>query len=251
MAILYVSAEASELKPFANRLAGLRKLKWPIDYAYEGLLDGKRVLLAANGAGRRLASSAVEVALRAITAADLSASRLESIVSVGFCGALDPALKECAIVLGNGILDEASNESMACVLPANLPDGVVTGQLVSADRIVVTVAEKLRLRATGAIAVDMEAAGLASRARRAGLPLYCIKVVSDRSDESFAFDLNQMRSSEGRIARGKIVFYALKHPSLLPHLFRLKGRAERAAEVLGEFLVSCRIQSESDRAVVA
>ncbi len=66
MAILFVAAEAMELKPFANSLTALRKLKWPIDYAYEGILEGKRIMLAANGAGPKLAAQAVEVALRAV-----------------------------------------------------------------------------------------------------------------------------------------------------------------------------------------
>ena len=52
MALLFVAAEAAELKPFANRLTGLRKLNWPLDYAYEGICDGRRILLAANGAGQ-------------------------------------------------------------------------------------------------------------------------------------------------------------------------------------------------------
>ena len=107
-------------------------------------------------------------------------------------------------------------------------------------------AEKQTLHACGAIAVDMEAAAIAARAKRAGLPFACIKVVSDRADESFGIDLNRMRSGEGRIRRGKISYYALTHPKVVPELLRLKRRTEGAAKVLGEFLVNCRINSEPD-----
>ena len=62
MAILFVASEAFELKPLAERLTGLRSLKWPLDYAEEGVWHGKRYLLTANGAGPRLASHCVEVA---------------------------------------------------------------------------------------------------------------------------------------------------------------------------------------------
>ena len=86
MAILFVAAEADELKPFAKRLTGLRKLNWPLRYAFEGILQGRRIMLAAQGAGPKLAAQAVEVAIRAVTAAELSASRLEAVVSVGYCG---------------------------------------------------------------------------------------------------------------------------------------------------------------------
>ena len=66
MAILYVASEAVELEPMARLLTGVRKLKWPLAYAYEGVLEGRRLLLAANGAGPKLATRAVEVAIRAI-----------------------------------------------------------------------------------------------------------------------------------------------------------------------------------------
>jgi hypothetical protein len=114
MAILYVASEAAELKPLAEMLTGLRKLSWPIDYAYEGVHEGRRILLAANGAGPRLAEKAVEVAIRAVTAADLSASKLEAVVSTGWCGALDPALKEKQILIATEILNLAGLERYEC-----------------------------------------------------------------------------------------------------------------------------------------
>ena len=245
MAILYVASEEAELKPFANLLTGLRKLKWPIDYAWEGIWEGRRVMLAANGAGPRLAFQAVEIAIRAVTAAELSSSRLEGIVSTGFCGALDPQLKPFQIVAADQVLDLATNEVFDCARVTSEGE-VAIGKIVSQDRIANNSAEKQALRVHSAIAVDMEAAGVAARTKRAGLPFYCIKVVSDCANESFGFDLNKMRTSEGRLARGKIGYYTVTHPNIIPELFRLRGRAEGAAKALGDFLVSCRISSESN-----
>jgi nucleoside phosphorylase len=240
MAILFVAAEGDELKPFTNTLSATRKLKWPIDYAFEGILEGRRVLLAANGAGPKLAAQAVELAIRAVTAAELSSSRLEAVVSVGFCGALTAAHREGDIVCATEILDQATGQKYACSLPQY--EGKAThGLLLSQDRIALGLEEKGRLAETGAVAVDMESTGVAVRTARAGLPLYCIKVVSDRADESFGFDLNSMRTPDGRVARGKIVSYSCTHPWLLPELLRWKRRAANAAQALGAFLVHCRI----------
>jgi adenosylhomocysteine nucleosidase len=245
MAILYVASEAAELKPLAEMLTGLRKLSWPIDYAYEGVHEGRRILLAANGAGPKLAEKAVEVAIRAVTAADLSSSKLEAVVSTGWCGALDPALKEKQILIGTEVLSQADGEHYECVgvdVAGTAGKPFVSGPIVSRDRIAVTAKEKNDLRVeSGALAVEMEAAGVAARAKRAGIPFCCIKVVSDRAEESFVFDLNSMRTSEGRIARGKIIVHAVAHLNLVPGLLRLKRRSEEAAQALGEFLVSCRI----------
>src|SRR5215467_5248541 len=115
MAILYVASEAAELQPMAELLTGLRKLKWPLDYAYEGVWEGRRILLAANGAGPKLATRAVEVAIRAITSAELSSSALEAVVSTGFCGALDTDLRESQIVVASQVQDWANKEIYDCV----------------------------------------------------------------------------------------------------------------------------------------
>jgi nucleoside phosphorylase len=242
MSILFVAAEAAELEPLAERLENLRKLSWPIDYAYEGIAHSRRFILVANGAGPKLASQATEVAIRAVKGADLSASQLEAIISTGYCGGLDAALKTGEIVVATEILDAATQERFPCQAVEGM---AARGVVLSQDRIAIDTVEKERLfRETDAVAVEMEAAGVSARAKRAGLPFYCIKVISDTATESFALDLNRMRTTEGRVARGKIILHALARPNLVPGLLRLKRRTEDAAKVLGEFLVSCRIGSD-------
>ena len=245
MAILYVASDAIELKPFAALLTGVRRLKWPIDYAFEGVWEGRRVLLAANGAGPRLASQAVEVAIRAVTAAELSSSKLDAVISTGYCGALDPSLRECQIVVPNQLLDLETYETFECS-PVDSDAQFVSGIMVSQDRIASYAADKEALRSHSAVAIDMEGAGIAARAKRAGLPFYCIKVVSDRADESFPVDINAMRNEDGRIARVKIGVHALTHPGLVPQLLQWKRRTGNAAKALGEFLVGCRIKPKTD-----
>lgn len=244
MAILYVAAEAMELEPLAQKLTNLRKLKWPLDYAFEGIWEGRRIMLAANGAGPRLAAHAVEIATRAVSLADLSSSKLEMVISTGFCGGLDPSLKPEQIVVADAVLDLKTQERFAASGVTCAAGSVKTGMIVTQDRVAQTPQEKETLRGSGAMAVDMEAAAVAARAKRAQLPFACIKVVSDSANESFGIDLNGMRSEDGHIQRGKIGLYALTHPTVIPELFRLKRRAEAASTILGEFLVNCRISSE-------
>jgi adenosylhomocysteine nucleosidase len=243
MSILFVASEAAELEPLAERLENLRKLSWPIDYAYEGISEGRRFILAANGAGQKLAAQATEVAIRAIPNAALSSSRLEAVITTGYCGALDPTLKVGDIVIAEQILDSATGDHVPCAEWHGHP---IRGVVLSQDRIANNIEEKQQLfLKTGACAVEMEAAGVAARAKRAGLPFYCIKVISDLATESFGLDLNRMRTTEGRVARGKIIMHALVRPNLVPGLLRLKRRTEEVAQVLGAFLVSCRIGSDS------
>lgn len=251
MAILFIASEAAELKPFSNFLTGLRPLKWPLDYAQEGVLNDRRVLLAANGAGPKLAAQALEVAIRAITAAELQSSALEAVASVGYCGALDPSFEEGQILVASEVRSPAA-ENVYSAVEVECARPFTTGVFVSQDRVAGTSDEKTRLREKfSAIAVEMEAFGIAARAKRAALPFACIKVVSDRAGESFKIDLNESRSADGRISRGKIVFKAVSRPGLIPELVRLRRRADLAARALGDFLVSCRFNTQPADPVVS
>src|SRR5581483_2441652 len=115
-------------------------------------------------------------------------------------------LTECQIVVATEVRCPETAESFACA-PITTAEPYAAGPLLSQNCIANDAAQKKALSTAGAIAVDMEASGVAARAQRAGLPFACIKVVSDRADESFPFDLNRMRTPEGRIARGKIVLH--------------------------------------------
>jgi nucleoside phosphorylase len=251
MALLFIAAEARELKPFAERLTGLRALKWPLDYAQEGILEGRRILLAANGAGPKLAAQALEIAIRAIAAADLQSSILEGVTSVGLCGALRADLQAGQVLVATNIKSADSDENLAaCAVKSDVP--FLMGNIVSQDRIVINGAEKLALGIRyDALGVEMEAIGVAVRAKRAALPFCCIKVVSDQTDESFGVDFNQCRTPDGHISRGKIIWKAIAMPRVIPEIFRLKRRADMAAGVLGDFLVSCRFSIQSANSVNA
>jgi adenosylhomocysteine nucleosidase len=246
MALLYVAAEDFEVKPFAAALTNLRKLKWPLQYAVEGVLHDRRIVLVADGAGPKLATRATEIAFRAFTVTGLTSSVIQAVITVGFCGALDPQLAVNNIVVGTEVLQRGEYQRFQCQTVSS-PHPYASGVILSQDRIANDTLEKRELSALGTIAVEMEAAGVAAYAQRTGVPFACIKVVSDRVDESFPFDLNQMRTNEGRIARGKIGTYVLGHPTLLPKLWELKQRSKDAAGALGEFLVSCTISSEAER----
>jgi adenosylhomocysteine nucleosidase len=174
--------------------------------------------LLASGPGSRL----VTEALREKKAVD-------GLVSVGFCGALDPSLRIGDIVV--------SGEGVESSRP------FVRGEILCSDRVAVTAAEKRALRQrTGAIAVEMESAAVAAKAREWGVPFRCIKVVSDTASEDMPLDFNRYRDSAGHFSRARIALGAMRRPfTAIPALLRLDRDCRKAAEVLGEFLADCKL----------
>jgi adenosylhomocysteine nucleosidase len=106
--------------------------------------------------------------------------------------------------------------------------------------VVATIEEKKRLRASGAV-VEMEAAGVAARAAKHGLPFFCIRAVLDGAEEGFAVDYEALKNKDGRFSRPRILRAALARPwALLPELIRLERHGRVAARALGDFVADCR-----------
>lgn len=180
-------------------------------------------IFAANGPGPELAGQAV----------DGIASAVDAVVSVGLCGALVEKLEIGDIVVGSAV------NGVSIDVPESTQKRV-TGPIASVDHVVQTVDEKLRLRQTGAVAVEMESAAVLERARRWGVPFYCIRAVSDTCSEGFELDLNAARDHAGRFRVGRILAQAVQKPLKgVPELLRLRRNSEIASKALGEFIGNC------------
>ncbi|MGA2194235.1 MAG: hypothetical protein ABSH40_03115 [Bryobacteraceae bacterium] len=229
MKLLLIASHRMEFQGLLARCEQARQAALPLDWSRLTRLGSHDVLLAANGVGVPRAAAAVDAA-SAVFAAD-------AIVSLGFCGALAPELGVADIVVATGIA--AADRSFTAQPPAAAPVHRA-GTVCSLDHVARTAEEKRRLHATGAIAVEMEAAGVAARSEALGRPFYCIKAVTDLAGESMANDFNSALS-DGHFATIEILRSSLRHPSVrLPELFRLRRRCLRATEVLGDFVADCR-----------
>jgi adenosylhomocysteine nucleosidase len=205
---LLVAAESREFAGLVKRMGACRKLDWPVEFAVESQFKGARWLMIANGPGREAVEQALEQASRLENMTEVS-----GMVSTGFCGALDPALR-----IGD----------------------IVEDGLVCADRVAVTAAEKASLRQkTGAAAVDMESAAVAQKAEQWHVPFRSVRAVSDIASEDMPLDFNLYRDARGRFLRTRIALAAFQKPfTAIPALMRLDRNCRIAAESLGEFFVT-------------
>jgi adenosylhomocysteine nucleosidase len=218
---LFVGAVAQEFTGLLKRCTHLRRERLPVHWAHSGLFQGKPMLAIANGAGPKRAFAAV------------AGPDLEMVINIGFCGALDPTMEIAQVFVATHVNGQAIDTPRS-PLPA------ATGSLISIDHIARNAEEKQSLRARGAAAVEMEAAGALKRAQSLGIPFYSIRAVSDLAKESFHCDFNLVLRDDGRFDVSRLALQAGLHPfTCLPELLRLNQRAKLASERLGEFLASC------------
>ena len=230
MNLLLVASDAMEFRGLVKHCTQVRACGLPLDWARRARLGAYEVLLAANGVGARRAAAAVDAAAGNFAP--------DGIVSLGFCGALDPALQVADIVTGSCV---THHHQAHTAMPVSCGRAHRTGAVCSLDSIARTAGEKSALFASGAVAVEMEAGGVAQQAQALGKPFYCIKAVTDLADETMQNDFNQALRSDGHFDTIKLLASSLRHPSVrIPELLRLRKRSLWAAEVLGEFVADSR-----------
>ncbi|HTP33258.1 MAG TPA: hypothetical protein VMJ75_13860 [Candidatus Acidoferrales bacterium] len=209
MAVLIVAADAME---------------------FRGMPPRSDWILKANGVGAERAAAAVDRAVEAF--------RPAAVVSTGFCGALDPDLQVGDVVVATEV---ASGGGRFAALSPRGAKNARCGVVASIDHVARTAAEKSRLFASGAMAVEMEAGGVAERATAHGIPFFCIKAVTDLASEDMANDFNSALRPDGHFATIEILSSSLRQPlTRIPELIRLRKRCARAAMSLGEFIADCR-----------
>ncbi len=233
--IVFVAAESREFSGLVRHVGKQNRLKWPVQFALSGELNGREVLLISDGPGPGLAAGALATTARQGPA--------EAIVSVGFCGSLLPDLQVASIVIATAIVDASGTVKAETALPTWRSGEwkPAKEKLLSINRVAVTAEEKTELAKCGGGVVEMEAAGLCQLAARSGAPLYGIKVVTDKMNEGFSIDFNGVRDSDGRFSRSMIIKEACRNPfKLFPELMQFDRRCTRAAAVLGDFIADCQ-----------
>ena len=225
--LVFVAAERRELDGLLVHLNEVTKPDWPLDFVRVGRLNGRPVALVANGPGPKLAGEAVDVVKQN--------QSMDGLISIGFCGGLEPSLQVCDIFVATEVV------GVAPALTPTSPRSFKTGKLLSIDRVVSTAEEKVKLGKDGADAVEMEAGAVAARAKAHQIPFYAVRVVTDTSEESFPLDFNQVRSHDGHFSRARIVAAAFRKPAtLFSELIKLNKRTKRASQALGDFLADAR-----------
>jgi adenosylhomocysteine nucleosidase len=227
--IALIVALAQERRALRRRLSSIRAWRTEDCHGLAGRLWHEPIVLIQAGIG-------CDSARRALLAASRRFS-IRGAWSLGFAGGLAEGFRPGDLVCPGVVFkddgqtgqafDAASVHSVAAALSAvRMPPS--DGPLLSVDAPLLTPeAKRAAHRRTGAVAVDMEAAGVAEAAERLGIPWLAIKAVVDTVDEPLPRFLSGCTTPRGDL-RWRGVLWSLAVGSRRRALGRL-ARASRPA----------------------
>ena len=231
--VAVVGALAEELAVLRSRSEIRRSFHWAgcrIDLARLGKTP---LILAHTGEGRIRASSGM--------ASILEGFPVGRVIIVGVSGGLSPELPPGGLMVADRVMD-----GEVC---APAPDQGWSHRAVDVARVrrgtVVTTSRVLcgpddkraawnACGGSGPAAVDLESAAYARAASARGVPYLVVRAISDAAWERLPLDFNLCRRADGRIDRWAVALHAVKHPSTIRGLLRLKRRVAECAAHLAD-----------------
>jgi adenosylhomocysteine nucleosidase len=168
-------------------------------------------------------------AARRAAAAVIALFAPERVYSVGFAGALDPALKVGDLVRPACVINASDGSRM------QLASG--SGSLVSFGS-VASAQQKMKLRESfSALAVDMEAASVARATEVHGIGFAVLKAISDASDFELP-PMDRFVRVDGTFSELRFALFSAIRPWIWPQVLRLARNSGVASRALCEALRS-------------
>jgi adenosylhomocysteine nucleosidase len=182
--------------------------------------EGAQAVVVCGGIGAEAARRAAEAVI-ALYSPDV-------IYSVGFAGALDPALKVGDVVQPAQVINAGDGSRVSL----SKGDGILLSFSAVASP-----EQKTKLRKSfGAHLVDMEAASVARAAQANGIAFCAVKAISDEWDFAFP-EIERFVDSQGQFQQTWFAAYAAMRPWLWPKVNRLAGNSKRASVTLCDWLI--------------
>jgi len=186
------------------------------------LPGGTAVACICSGAGPESAEAAADRLL------EIGVTRL---VAAGTAGGLHPALRPGDLVVADRVFAQRRDEISLVGdsapgperrVPSPAGPRILRGALVTCSVVIEAPAEKARLyRRTGALAVDMESAGVVRAAARRGATCVMLRAVCDTAAETLSREVLDTIDMQGRIHAFALARVLLRRPALVPELLHL------------------------------
>ena len=174
-----------------------------------------------TGIGRRNAVESIRQAIELV--------QPRRVITSGFAGGLNPALKFGAIVY---------DQDVDAGYAARLDElGAVPATFYCHRRVAITAAEKRELwKSTGADAVEMESSVIRNICREQNIPGATIRVISDDASQDLPLDFNALMTTADRINYAKLMWAVVSRPGRIGKLIEFQQQTVAASRILGALL---------------
>jgi len=153
------------------------------------------------------------------------------VVTAGFAGGLDPALKL-------GTVGFMADDGFPL---RDRLDHTGARELIfhEATRVAATPEAKAVLRReTGTEAVEMESATIRALCRERRIHSATVRVISDTANEGLPLDFGVLMNADDKLDFGRLAGTLLRSPGKIPELIRFQRRVSEAADQLARVLVA-------------
>jgi nucleoside phosphorylase len=235
-------ATAAEIRPLARALRPTYRSSSRSDPISRVALDGRELLLANTGMGP---ANAEATARRLFDERSVAAA-----FSVGVAAGLNPQLRTGDLIVGDRVISHRPGATTPQSFPcdARLQESALTvirqsgnryalGSIVTVERIIMTAEEKRALAAeSGAMAVDMESAAIASAASARAVPFLAIRAILDPVEEDLKIAFDRFLDEHGEPRPLPLIRYLVAQPQALLRLVALGLRTKTVCGRLGHVL---------------
>jgi len=175
------------------------------------------------------AGMGADAATRAFAQAE-AVGPLDAVLSIGWAGALREDASPGDFYIPNIVVNAQTGERVTLAVRAQ-PVVLVTAAQVADE------AEKRRLAESyKATIVDMESATIVRLAQMRGLPVCCMKIVTDEITAKLP-NLNPFINAMGQMEMGRFIGHVLLRPAYWPALMRLGKASGRGADHLASAIL--------------
>ena len=241
--VAVMAALSQEVQPFLRQV-GARRLRGGSVAGWEFAFEGKEGLVAVSGMGAEAARQAVSLLFRDYPP--------EILISLGFGGAVTPAVPAGALVLGEvfwryepdtGELGEVATPLFPAA-PGDLVQKLkarglpaLVGNIVTTPVIIPKAGQGGALHHLACPVLDLETAALAQAARERNLPFLGLRAVTDAAGEEIPAFLCQAVPEGHPPTLGGALSWLWADIRRLPVLLRLWRRSHLAARRLSQALM--------------
>ncbi|MGO9602889.1 MAG: hypothetical protein ACLQAT_05710 [Candidatus Binataceae bacterium] len=240
--ILIFYAFAREIAPFKRRLKNRRPLEHRELHGFRAEVAGTEIAAIATGIGIRRALDTARRAFEVYPDAEIA-------IGAGVAGSLTSALGPGDLVLADRVMvhhaADVEPEHVTAIDENNLSElgrmlngaglRYSSGTILTSHRVLPGSVEKRRANErTGAIAVDMETASIASEAGARGIPFASVRTIIDAADDDVVGA--GLADEEGRVSALAATGRLIRNPGEIFRLPRMMLNLNRATRSLADAL---------------